>query len=1182
MASESESIFDINADKLKIIADSYLRDNGFISHHINSYNNLIEYGLKIIFTNLFSIKNAVIFTGDKNIYNNYSKIDFNITFPHVHIVKPQVIIGNKIQQLLPKYAEINSLTYKAAIKVTISIVVNVLNNEGNIIYTKSENIEDFEIGQIPMMVKSKYCNLFNMTPNELKNCQEDPKLMGGYFILDGKQYCIMSTESIQYNMFHVMANNYKGERARGIIISKSNMEFDNSFQVIIRYMENMEITIEIANDNTLGVHIPFYLLYRILGMTCDKDIFNTILFDVDSDDELTKMLLNKLSLTVLDSEIKDKRFTNLRFNRNQIEVAQHFANIFTKRVKTNQTENDLRYNMTVFLERLDRVYLPHVGTKPSDRLNKLRETGLLIRKLLLCVNGIKENTDKYSYQTKRILTPSNAIAATFKRILNNTCIANIRQKFKTTFANKSPVNVELGSLFRSAFTGSDIIKALITAIKSGAQEVMISGLHVADRIPSQIIDPKNGTFIPSIMRTISPPSKSGKAKSTLASRALNPSYCGYICSSQSSDTGDKVGKVKQMGITADITSGSSSDVLYTMLLEHENIIDINLILSQDIMKYKLFSIIFNGLTIGVTNIKPNILAKEFRVKRRKNLLNKTTTIYVDQTTQDLYFWTDGGRIIRPLIVVENGDILITDEIVKKITRMEMSFKDLVDQGMIDYITPDEADNCLIAPDYETLMHFKGDPTMQYTHCEIPAAIFGVTALISPAGHHTFSQRITYMTNHAKQACGIPMLNWVNTLFSRMYVQYECEMPLVTTFIYNHLPPNGANLIVAYMSFKGFGQEDALIANKDSFERGIMSLFVYSTQVIQLRDNESIIDYNTVKHMNTQSGNYDKLVKGIMPIGTVIEYGDVILCKGVKTESGAGDKNIKLTPHISKDHERQRLVNIIPGKDSDNRTFYKIITFVYRPVSEGDKLASREGNKSIASTMIKQADMPFTVSGLVPDIIVSPHSFIKRMIIGQPIEAILSKICARAGASIDLTTFTKVDYNAINRECKKYGIEFNGSEKMINPETGETYDSLIFICTTYYQRLQKFVESDFLHAVSRTAYDVITRQPIKGKRIGGGIRFGEMEKDALASHGAINTMAEKMLTHSDGCQLTICTKCNSIVSVINNIALCKICNTVCKPITINAKWIIRLMELYLQGAHIGIKYHTDKLTFYKSE
>ncbi len=1177
-------IFNSHEDVLKVIADAYIREYGFIDHHLSSFNALCEFGLKHIFTNLFMIKTAILYEPTDSSNKELSKTELNINFTNVNLSKPQVVIGTRVQQLLPAYAKQNSITYKSALKVSIQISVRLLNSKGEVIGSKTENIQDYEIGQIPMMVGCKFCNLYNASHEELINANEDPKMIGGYFILDGKEYCIMSTESIQYNMFHVTMNNFKDELARGIIISKTSVDFDNSFQIIFRYHKSMEITIEIANDNTNKVQIPFYLIYRILGLTTDKDIFNTILFDVDHDDELTKKLLNQLSFSLLDSDIKDKRFEHLRFNRNQLEVTKFFANMFTKRVKDKPTDNDYRYNINMFLERLDRVYLPHIGTKPCDRINKLRETGLLIRQLLLVVNHIKKDTDKYSYQTKRIMPPT--FASTIKRVLNNTCITHVKKKFKDLLSKKVATAQSLENTFRSAFTSADIIKSLVTAIKSGAQEVIIANQHVADRIPSQIIDPKNKAFIISTMRTISPINKSSKNKVPNEARELNPSYCGYTCAAQSADTGDNVGKVKQMGILANITIGTSSDILIKYLLEHENIISINLISSQDIIKYKFYSVIVNGLTIGITNIKPNILAKEFRAKRRKDEIIRTTTIYVDQTTQELYFWTDSGRIIRPLLVVDEKtkDILITDKIIRSLSVYEMSFNDLVEQGMIDFITPDEADNCLIAADRDILNKAKNNPTMNFTHCEIPISIFGIIALIAPIGNHTFAQRITYSTNHGKQGCGIPMLNWEESLYSRIYIQYNCEMPLVTTFIYNYLPPNGSNLIVAYMAFKGYGQEDALIANRDSFERGTMGLFVYSTQTVQLRDNEKVIDYNNAKHSNAPSGNYSKLVNGIMPLGTVINYNDVILCKAITISNTFGEETEKLTPIISNIREKQVLVRIIHSKDSDNRTFYKLVTFIYRSLNEGDKLSSRHGNKSIVSTLIPASKMPFTTSGMIPDVIVSPHSVIKRMIAGQSIEAIISKICTRAGATIDLTTFAKIDYAAINRECEKYGIKCQGKERMINPETGEAYDSLIFICSTFYQRLQRFVDAD-LHAASAVPYDIITKQPMKGKKAQGGSRFGEMEKDAIMAHGASFTLFEKFHTHSDGVIIPICRRCNEISKTTHattTITICNKCGTSCDPISVPMSWIGRLMQLNLEGAHIGIRHHPEKITYYEKK
>ncbi len=327
-------------------------------------------------------------------------------------------------------------------------------------------------------------------------------------------------------------------------------------------------------------------------------------------------------------------------------------------------------------------------------------------------------------------------------------------------------------------------------------------------------------------------------------RRVHSSYTGYVCVVQSADTGEKVGMQKQMAVSASITSAGFSCVLKKKILEDKLCIPLDDIGPEDIYDYNMAKIFVNGDWIGVTE-DSNKFVKKYRSMRREGLIDKQTTIYLDIQADEIYLWVDVGRIVRPLLIVYSTDnphpndtskigktkstgkkfeqyIKLTKDHLRKLYRNEMSMGDLVTLGIVEYINPEEHQNCFLARSYEHLMNDRNNILRPYTHCEIQQSIIGLAGLTSPFAPHNQLARVCYQTNQVKQTCSWFALNWQFRADNPSFLQYHCETPLVRTMANNYINPSGSNVIVAIMFYGGYNQEDSLIFNKSAIKRGLFT------------------------------------------------------------------------------------------------------------------------------------------------------------------------------------------------------------------------------------------------------------------------------------------------------------------------------------------------------------------------
>jgi DNA-directed RNA polymerase beta subunit len=622
--------------------------------------------------------------------------------------------------------------------------------------------------------------------------------------------------------------------------------------------------------------------------------------------------------------------------------------------------------------------------------------------------------------------------------------------------------------------------------------------------------------------------------------------------------GQSVGIVKNLSYMTHVTIHSNSLSLYEYAAPHITSVDV-LKPSDIFQKVKVF---INGSWVGIAN-DPLYLYNFLKDLKYKGIINIYTSIIFDCKVQEIRLCNDSGRLTRPLLRVKDNNILITREILHKLKTNELTWDDLftsakIDEAVLEYIDPEEQSFSLIATKPKDLIpNPNSKQIFHYTHCEIhPSTIFGVIASCIPFPDHNQSPRNTYQSAMGKQAMGVYATNYNERMDKTAYVLNYPTRPLVDTRIMNMIKlneiPSGCNINVAIMTHTGYNQEDSLLVNKGSIERGLFQATIYHTEKDEDKqkingDEEIRCRPDASKTKGMKFGNYNKVnSKGVIPENTLVENRDIIISKVTPIKENRNDHT-----KVIKYEDQSRIYRTVEevyidknyiDRNGDGYSFAKVrLRAVRRPVI-GDKFSSRHGQKGTVGNIIPEEDMPFNRHGVRPDIIINPHAIPSRMTIGQLKETLLGKVLVELGLFGDGTSFGDLDVKTISNKLLDLGYESSGNELLYNGLTGEQLECNVFMGPVFYQRLKHMV-NDKQHSRSIGPMVNLTRQPAEGRSRDGGLRFGEMERDGMISHGAARFTRGRMYDASDKYQVYVCKNCGLIASYNDQLHIhhCRTCD-----------------------------------------
>jgi len=1098
-----------------LIQKAFFEEKGLVRQHLDSYNEFVERGLQEVIDEVGEIEIEV------------PEGPYKIKFGKIFIVREienDVIYGPYItevdgtrHEIYPMETRLRNLTYAMPLSVEMSPVVDDKELEKELVY----------IGDLPAMLKSKYCLLSELSEEELVRQGEDPLDPGGYFIVNGSERVIVAIEDLAPNRILVDID------TRGV----NPVYQAKVFSTTVGFRARIELRMKANGSLYISVpgvpsEIPFVVLMRALGLESDKEIAEAVSLDKNVHGELeTSFEMAGDVGTVEDA---------LLFIGNRVAHGQ------VKSYRLQKTETIL-----------DRNFLPHVGRTTDKRVDKAYFLGEMACRVIELKQGRRKPDDKDHFKNKRLKLAGPLLADLFRVAFRNLC-RDIKYQLERMGIKKRMISVSIA--VRPGIVSDKLQHSLATG-NWGRGRVGIT----------QLLDRTNMMSAHSHLRRLQSPLS--RSQPNFEARDLHATHWGRLCPNETPE-GANCGLVKNLALSATISVGLDLEKVKQSLYRRGVIPSSE---ASEALRISGAKVFVDGCPIGHHD-SPEEFVKELREDRRTGEISPEINVAycskVHGMNEEIYINCDEGRVRRGLIIIENGISDLKQEHVEKIRSKEWSWEDLVKRGIIEYLDAEEEENALIALSPE-------DVTPEHTHLEItPYSILGTCASLIPYAEHNQSPRNSYESAMSKQALGVYAVNFPLRVDSRSHILHYPQTPLVQTrpmdVIGYNLRPSGQNCLVAVLSFEGYNMEDALIFNKASVERGLgRSSFyrIYDVECRQylggLRDRLVIPEPGIRGYRGEQ---YYRFLEedGVVSVEAEVSGGDVLIGRISPPRFLEEYKEFEIRGPTMRDSS----VDMRPSENgivdaafitetNEGSKLVKVRVRDERIPELGDKFASRHGQKGVIGMVVAQEDMPFSVDGIVPDMIINPHAFPSRMTIGQFLESIAGKVGAARGEPMDGTPFINKKGDELKSMLVSLGFSHSGREVLYDGVTGEKYVADIFMGVIYYQKLHHMV-SDKIHARARGQVQMLTRQPTEGRARGGGLRFGEMERDCLIGHGAAMLLRDRLLEESDKYVLYICENCGYIAhyDLRQRKYVCQICEDKARvsPVQVSYAFKLLLQEL----------------------
>lgn len=1105
------------------IVDSFFASKGLVRQQLDSFN----YFAKRLLQDIVSENSRLVLTTTTQ-YDG-SEEDrprrYTIKFGQVYLAKPNFSESYGMSnRLFPNDARLRNLTYSAPMYVDISKTVEI----GDVEFDDSENVEGINwrvseedsdsapqkifLGRIPIMLRSNYCNLKGLDDIALVQTGECPNDMGGYFIINGSEKVLIAQERLATNEIFVFPRAPPSKYAFTCEIrSESETSTRNSSPSTVKLLRKSEsehhgqpvrCSIPYIRDD-----IPLAVLFRALDVASDKDILEHVVFDLN-DHEMVAMMQATLEegSDIISCETA-REYIGARGNLQEY-----------RRDKRRKYCDEI----------LQKEFLPHVGISQADKSKKALFLGYMVHRLLAVSLGRKECDDRDHFGKKRLdlagALMANLFRLQFRKLTKDIsrylqrCV-NTGRDFNLTVAVKSSIITD--GLRYSLATGNWGDQSKFMETRSGVSQVLNRYTYAST--------------LSHLRRLNTPIGRDGKIAKP---RQLHNTHWGMVCPAETPE-GHACGLVKNLSLMSYVSVGDTSEKIINSLTTYgtELVTDVDRLSISDAVK-----VFVNGQWIGVHR-DPTYIARVVKALRRRGYLSSETSLVMDVRDREFRIRTEAGRIMRPLLVVEqmklqlrkfmierlrhalddvpnpNGedamdeyaedsedeqdDTLLPDTL--KPQHFRWTWKYLLKFGVVEYLDTEEEETALICmtpedlalerlaglgidyvPDEKKVQDYTARQKQRpagaskaYTHCEIhPSLILGVCASIIPFLDHNQSPRNTYQSAMGKQAMGIFATNFQVRMDTMMNILFYPQRPLCRTRSMQYLKfrelPAGQNAIVAIAVYSGYNQEDSVIMNQSSIDRGLFRSMFYrsymdSERAVGMVQREVIERPERFDTLRMKFGAYEKLDSdGIVPPGTEVVGDDMIIGKTVPLQQDSQELGQRTQSHTKRDAStplRSTESGIVDQVVvTQNESGFKVVKVRVRSVripQMGDKFASRHGQKGTVGIAYRQEDMPFTASGITPDIVINPHAIPSRMTIGHLVECLLGKVVTFEGEEGDATPFTKMTVERISESLAEKGFNSRGFEVMYNGHTGRKLQAQVFIGPTYYQRLKHMV-ADKIH------------------------------------------------------------------------------------------------------------------------
>lgn len=485
---------------------------------------------------------------------------------------------------------------------------------------------------------------------------------------------------------------------------------------------------------------------------------------------------------------------------------------------------------------------------------------------------------------------------------------------------------------------------------------------------------------------------------------------------------------------------------------------------------------------------------------------------------------------------------------------------------------------------------KAEKYTKFSHCEInPNAMFGIVARLIPMAERSQAARNTYQSGMGKQALslfsGSRMNRFDNVQKTMMYPQRSFFRTSLEDYIGSDTMPSGQNIIIALTTNYGSNQEDSVVVNKGSVDRGLFRMiifFSYKNEILPTKGFDGAVEIFTAPPL--RKGKKAEVYSYIDENGIPADYdhefveGDCIIGK-VRYISASKDGSRPMRVEDDSTYieigEGGKLEKVLVSL-VDGRKVVQVKLRQIRIPQAGDKIASRYAQKATIGRVLATEDMPFFPnSGMVPDIIMNPLSIPSRQTMGQMIEILASKAATMLGERVDASSFGDFDLGRFQHVLTEYGFSCSGEEAMIDGRTGRMMRSTVYTGPCYYQLLRHLVMDKF-QMRSTGAVNMLYQQPIQGRARHGALRMGEMERDAMIAHGAPGLLNERLCFSSDKYTIPVCSNCGYFAhSDEEGKMICKRCKAEGKFGKITIPYVFKLLQQYLLAMGISVLFKVKK-------
>lgn len=1134
--------------------------NPMVRHHLDSYDQFLQHDIQTI---VKANNPVLLLKKPKNIPQLKSapykyKLEIYIgglEGNELFIGTPTLALdgGKDVRLLFPNEARLRNLTYAVQVKcnVHINVYIQPTPEAGEKVLAepiKHEiKVEQMPLCSFPLMLHSRYCILNGKATTLLQQMGECPYDQGGYFIIDGSEKILMTRQEGAFNTLWITKQpadpkieyygsisclNPKNREVRRVSFywSRERVSVTPGFKKTVIYNQP---TLEVSIPYVLKP-IPVFILFRALGYQTDKEILQLIFPDHEHPE--AKLLADMLIPSINAAAPFLDTYSAIEYIR-----------LLTK-----------GFSSAHVLDILHTHLFGHIYDY-NARGPFLAEC---VRKMLRVVRGIEAPASRDDTRNQRCLTSGFLCQMLFQNLYKSYLKAVTLTIDKEYSFNESLYSEEnfkklfdpgnQSRMFQYGFLSQGIMKGFKGKWIVGNNQEEVGILQELSRM--SYID-----FMSHCRRAVLNFDTSMKLTGP---RRLNPSQYGYFCTSET-PSGSSIGVTKNLTILTTVSLNMNPGSVLQWLVTRGSVLPSEFITPN--LASVMVPVYLNSGLVGYTG-RPKLLSRVLRAMKRTGCLPPYSSSGFNIPERKLFIYLDEGRTLRPLIICDKGVLpdphafyqngkpkqwreLVVGTLHKDVEVYTQEFRDpFADkptakleeyesyltpyQGLIEYVDPYEQNEALVSnvPEYVI--------PNQTTHMEIhPSTILSLIGGSIPFSNHNQSPRNQLGSSQSKQGLSLYCTNWKNRYDNTANILCYGQAPLTRTLYQDYVGggilPYGENVILAMGMYGGYNQEDGIIMNADALARGQFRSINYRGYETFEEDDPRSHTSTRIAHPKSVPGwmelksnlDYGKLDDaGIVRPGEYVDQNTVLVAKYMVRPDGKMT-DASLTPQV---WTRGRVESVVVTVSPAGLKLIKVRVTQDRIPELGDKFSNRHGQKGTLNVLYRGHDMPRTLDGIVPDMIMNPTAIPSRMTIGQILEMLFGVVASEVGSIANGTVFMNdgSPHEMLGDILEKRGFHKLGNQVLYNGMTGEMMEADIYMGVVYGMRLKHMTE-DKWNARGEGRKEQRTHQPTGGRGNEGGLKIGEMERDAIVAHGVSSFLQESMMKRSDGTTFTICNGCGTI-------------------------------------------------------